>query len=516
MNSSAASPVVFTFAVALVSATPARASDGLATDAEASRRVENAVIQVFATQVHPDPIRPWSKEPPREVTGSGVVIEGKRILTNAHVVLYASQIEIQANHSGDKRSATVKAIAPGIDLAMLELDDPKFFDTHPPLPRSSALPSVKEPVLVYGFPTGGTTLSITKGIVSRIEFARFNYPVSGLRIQVDAAINPGNSGGPAVVGDQMIGLAFSHLGGAQNIGYIIPSEEIELFLADAADGTYDGKPTLLDEIQTLESDALRAFLKLDPGMQGVVVHAIDAPDPKYPLKEWDVITKIGDTPVDDQGRVEIAGGLRVQFRYLVQKLAKDGKVPLTIRRGGQELTLQVPVPARRPRLIPNLEGSYPSYFTFGPVVFSPLTVQLMAALSAKGQRGGSPFAVSWAGTPVVGRMLEPPAFPGEELVAISSPLFPHKLSKGYSNPMARIVTAVNGAPVKNLRHLVELLRDCRDDYVVISLAGRFGESLVFPRKEATAATERILADNGIRAQGSPDAMAVWNGTRASR
>jgi len=34
--------------------------------------------------------------------------------------------------------------------------------------------------------------------VSRIEFVAYNFPVSGLRIQIDAAINPGNSGGPAI------------------------------------------------------------------------------------------------------------------------------------------------------------------------------------------------------------------------------------------------------------------------------------------------------------------------------
>ena len=91
-----------------------------------------------------------------------------------------------------------------------------------PLARASALPQIKDAVLAYGFPTGGTSLSITKGIVSRIEFVPYNYPTSGLRIQIDAAINPGNSGGPAIAGDKMIGLAFSRLGDAQNIGYIIP------------------------------------------------------------------------------------------------------------------------------------------------------------------------------------------------------------------------------------------------------------------------------------------------------
>ena len=97
-------------------------------------------------------------------------------------------------------------------------------------------------MLAYGFPTGGTSLSITKGIVSRIEFVPYSFPTSGLRIQIDAAINPGNSGGPAVAGDKMIGLAFSHMVNAENIGYIIPNEEIELFLKDVADGQYDGKP----------------------------------------------------------------------------------------------------------------------------------------------------------------------------------------------------------------------------------------------------------------------------------
>ena len=186
--------------------------------------IENAVVKIFSTMRYPDPYKPWAKQSPSEATGTGVIIEGRRILTNAHVVLYASQVQVQANQAGDKISATVESIAQDIDLAVLKLDDETFFDTRPPLARASTLPEIKDAVLAYGYPTGGTSLSITKGIVSRIEFANYNLNVSGLRIQIDAAINPGNSGGPAIAGDKMIGLAFSHLGGAQNIGYIIPNE----------------------------------------------------------------------------------------------------------------------------------------------------------------------------------------------------------------------------------------------------------------------------------------------------
>src|ERR1700719_1226911 len=214
--------------------------------ADTSSPIENSVVKVFSTMRYPDPFKPWTKQAPNEVSGSGVVIEGRRILTNAHVVLYASQVQVQASAAGDKVHATVVAVAPGIDLAVLELDDPTFFDTHPAVARASKLPHIKDAVLAYGFPTGGNSLSITKSMVSRIEFVSYNYPVSGLRIQVDAAINPGNSGGPAIAGDKMIGLAFSHLvgGGTENIGYIIPNEEVDLFLKEIAHGHYDGKPAM--------------------------------------------------------------------------------------------------------------------------------------------------------------------------------------------------------------------------------------------------------------------------------
>ena len=70
-------------------------------DEPVSREAENAVVKVFATVRYPTPFTPWTKQAPRDI-GSGVVIEGDRILTNAHVVLYASDIQVQATETGDK------------------------------------------------------------------------------------------------------------------------------------------------------------------------------------------------------------------------------------------------------------------------------------------------------------------------------------------------------------------------------------------------------------------------------
>ena len=146
-----------------------------------------------------------------------------------------------------------------------------FLKTAAVFPLLEELPRVKDTINVYGYPTGGTELSVTQGIVSRIEYTDYYYQTTGLRIQVDAALNFGNSGGPAVSDGKLVGLVFSLIQNAQNIGYLIPVEEIQLFLKDVADGVYDGKPQLNDLVQTVENDALRQRLGLPKGINGVMV-----------------------------------------------------------------------------------------------------------------------------------------------------------------------------------------------------------------------------------------------------
>jgi S1-C subfamily serine protease len=70
--------------------------------------------------------------------------------------------------------------------------------------------------------SGGDNISVTKGVVSRIEPTQYAHGASQLMaIQIDAAINPGNSGGPAIMGDKVAGVAFQNLSGAENIGLVI-------------------------------------------------------------------------------------------------------------------------------------------------------------------------------------------------------------------------------------------------------------------------------------------------------
>ncbi len=473
-----------------------------------SMQIENAVVKIFTTARPPDVFRPWNRAAPTELSGSGVVIEGRRILTNAHVVNYASSVEVQAREGGDKLQAKVVAIGRGIDLAVLELEDPAFFATHTPPVRASMLPDVKDAVLAYGYPVGGNSLSITKGIVSRIEYVPYNYPAAGLRIQIDAAINPGNSGGPVFAGDKMIGLAFSGATNAQNIGYIIPNEEVDIFLADIADGQYDGKPAMFDDLQTLENPALRTFLKIDKSVRGMVVQHPASQEPGYPLKEWDVITRIGDIPIDNQGMVKVTDDLNVRFHYRIQQIAKNGFLPLTVVRDGKPMKIQLPVAASRPRLIGPLDGKYPSYFVYGPIVFSRATWEFRSFFNNNASMlNGFAFNAN----PLLTRVGDEPTPDRQDLVVVSAPFFPHRLVSGYDNRFGSVLYSVNDVPIRSLRHLVEVLRDLKTELVLFKFDQRSGESIVLPRQQMVDATEGILNENGIRYQASRDLLDVWTG-----
>ena len=204
--------------------------------------------------------------------------------------------------------------------------------------------------------------------------------------------------------------------------------------------------------------------------------------------------------------VKIKDNLRLNFHYLIQKVVKDGKVPLTVVRQGKTMPIDLPAKTKYPMLIESLKGRYPSYFIYGPLVFSPVTAEFAAVVRA------GLVTRRWRsiGSPLATRRGDLPRFEGEELVVVTSPMFPHRIGKGYDNPFSKIVKEVNGVPIKNLRHFVEVLRDSKEKFTTIRFDDKASETIVFNHQEALKATEEILSDNGIREQASDDLTAVWS------
>ncbi|MBF0635330.1 MAG: trypsin-like peptidase domain-containing protein, partial [Nitrospinae bacterium] len=188
-----------------------------------TERINNAVVKIFSVIRESSYFQPWQYESSVNVSGSGVIISGNRILTNAHVV--ADSVFIEVKKAGDPRkyTASVEAVGHQCDLATLKVNDERFFDGVVPI-KFGELPSPMDKITAHGYPEGGDDISVTQGVVSRIEQVRYAH--SGLNLlgaQVDAAINPGNSGGPAVKGDRLIGIVMQTLSTAQNISYVIPT-----------------------------------------------------------------------------------------------------------------------------------------------------------------------------------------------------------------------------------------------------------------------------------------------------
>ena len=439
-----------------------------------------------------------------------MIISGNRILTNAHVVSHASSITVQAFQSATKVPAKVIAISGSMDLALLAIEKEGFFDSHPALPFDDELPSVRSTVNAYGFPFGGTQISVTEGIVSRIEFQKYYFSSQGLRIQIDAALNPGNSGGPAVKDGRMVGIVFSGISEGDNIGYLIPIEEVRLFLDDVKDGTYDGKLRLSREIQTLENDAIRRKLGLSEDMGGVMISELGDVGGRVlrGVQAWDVITKIDGHPIDREGKVKLGDDNRVVMAYLIQKHTDNDIVKMTLLRDGKQIDVDVKLTRQTRWLAGAIEYAYPQYFIAGPMLFMPASAELVRGLSVSRRWY---VYLMYRQSPLVSRAFERLSeSQDEELVVTGSGFLPHPITQGYSDPQYAVVDKFNGVQVKNLAQLIELMRESQDEYFIFEFAGTGYETLVFDRAEFLDATEKVLDDNGIRRQATENYLEIWN------
>src|SRR5258708_13872586 len=145
--------------------------------------------------------------------------------------------------------------------------------------------------------------------------------------------------------------------------------------------------------------------------------------------------------------IKLDKDLRVSCAYLIQRSDNDGRVPMTIVRAGKPMQIQLPVSAQHPTLVTDLAGGYPSYFIYGPLVFSTATWQLVSSFE---NNAGLLRLLGAGKSPLITRAWDPPDADTEELGGVSSPCFPHKLANGYSNPSGSAVTARDGATVRSV------------------------------------------------------------------
>ena len=449
-----------------------------------SKHVSNSVIKINVISQIPDYSVPWNPGRITQTSGTGFLISGNRIMTNAHVTSDARFMTVEKEGDSRKYEARVKYIAHDCDLAILEVFDGSFLNGLTPL-SFGTLPSLNSSVMVIGYPIGGNRLSVTRGVVSRIDYQVYSHSSadSHLAVQIDAAINPGNSGGPVLQNNVVIGVAFQVFRSnvAQNVGYMIPVPVIRRFLEDIDDGSYDNYVDLGVYLFPLINKAYRRAVGLGPGDYGVAVsHVLTAGASAGILKTGDVLLSIEKLPIYSNGSVEI-DGRRVLMAEVVERKFKGDTVRLKILRDKKEMEVAVALNTPWPYMtLARRHDVRPRFVLFGGLIFQPLSYGFIQASKVKDIHILYHYS----------RFLDDEIYLERPEIVVLSKILPDPINAYLSGSVKSIVYKINDKVVKTLEDVSAAFKE-PNDYYVIQLFGK-GRPIVIERKAAVDARKRIL------------------------
>ncbi len=415
-------------------------------------------------------------------SGTGWVVKKDRLMTNAHVVSNAKLLTVEKENDPKKYVATVEFIAHDCDLAQLKVEDPDFWKDTKPLDLGP-VPEIESSVTVYGYPIGGERMSVTKGIVSRIDFRTYAHSVmdSHLCIQIDAAINPGNSGGPVMQQGKVVGVAFQGLGGAdaQNVGYMIPTPVIGHFLKDIEDGHYDRYMDLSIGTFPLLNTAHRRALGLPDDDRGLAVTTVGSASVcAGKLRAGDVLLKIDGLEIQSDGMVQIDGE-RMQMAEVAERKFKGDKVKFDVWRDKKPVTEEVTFDRAWPYTHQATSYEPPKYVVFGGLLFQPMNRNLIMTYQFVNPRVFHSFA----------HFIEEEMYKERDEVIVLTALLPDPINTYLEEFREGIVHKVNGTAIRNMKELAAAFAKQADEYVIEFES--HGRPLVFQRTDLESARNRI-------------------------
>ena len=461
--------------------------------------IRKSVVKIFTTYQKPNYYQPWQVLNQDALTGSGAVIEGNRILTNAHVVSDESYVQVRKAGEPQKYRARVQFVGHDCELAVLTVDDPEFFKDAKPL-ALGALPHQRDKVAAYGFPAGGDDLSITEGTVSRVEVTRYTHSdFDLLAVQTNAAINPGNSGGPVIKDGKMVGVSFQSYAGTgslENTGYLVPAPIIRRFLKDIEDGEYDGVPALGMITQSLESGPLREFNNVPKEATGILVTKVIYGSSAWgALQRGDVVTAIEGISLSNDKTYLLDKQHRVDYTNIVKSHQAGDVVAVDVLRAGKPARLSVKLKTYQGLVEGPLYDKKPSYFLLGGLVFTPLTRNFINGWEAKDQI-------------TIFKYMQELDYPSpDRLQPVIIPfVLPHDVNEGYHDLRSVVVDKINGRKIARLSDVPEAFKHPLNQYHVIETdpVSDDGQKIVIDAAKAEKATKEVLARHGIAQDRSDD------------
>lgn len=434
---------------------------------------------------------PWQFQRIQAASGTGFVIDGKMIMTNAHVISWSRNLVVFRYNDPRPFSARVVYRAHECDLALITVDDPSFFEGITPL-GFGGLPKVRSTVTTNGYPAGGTQISYTRGVVSRIEMQ--NYAHIGnknfLAVQTDAAINPGNSGGPVLQEGKVVGVAFQGIKSLEGAGFFIPTPVIRHFLKDIEDGKYDGFPIAGISTRSLENPAYRHFLGLPMDGRGIAINGLlPVPSAQELLRFDDVLLEVNGFPISSDGTT-IFEGNRVQMGVVFQELQQGEIAKLKVWRDKKELLIPLPMTLYKGD---EREGAQhdilPRYVVQGGLLFEPLTYELIRSIGDNGSDTAKELSYD-----LFYRRFENPDHPQVEPVVLVS-TFSHAANAELDSPLPAIVESINHCPILQLDDVLKAFEKPVNGFHIIQFSNHRVET--FDAKALDKAHPEIMKNYEI-------------------
>jgi len=337
-------------------------------------KVANGVAQIIVQVSEFNWEEPYKSPCQYESFGSGFFIDKEGyFVTNYHVIEEASRqpgaIQIQIPIFGKKRfDLEVVGVNPERDIALLKLKKEAFDLIVSKLKEIPALTlgdsdkmrSITD-IVVIGYPLGQEKLKVTKGIVSGREFMSEEPYLGGdSYFQIDAAINLGNSGGPAfnLLGE-VIGISTSYYSDAQNVGYIIPINDVKNVIDELKRVKLQYKPFLGAEFGNVNIDMLKSLGNPVDGGWFITKVFKDSPFAKNGIEKGDVLYQVNDYKVDMFGEIRVDwSDTKVSIFDLFNRLSVGQELNFVFYRNGKKIDLHFNLEASKPLPIRVI---YPEY-----------------------------------------------------------------------------------------------------------------------------------------------------------
>lgn len=439
--------------------------------------VRKSVVEVMVSSSEVDHLYPWRLAHSSSGHGSGVIIDGQRILTAAHVIDNALMVEVRRVGSDKKVPATVSYQSDERDLAILTVAEADFFTGSEPMPIGP-MPNLGEEITLWGFPVGGEQLAITKGIVSRIDFDEYVHSFhSNLVVQVDAAMNGGASGGAAIANGKLAGINFQGIGELDNTAFIIPSPVVEQFLTDISDGRVDGVPEMAFWFGTMSNPQMREYYGLSDDQSGVLITKVAGLEAENGVfKRGDVILSLDGEKIADDATVDYADGDRINLDWLVTRRQIGDVVPVTLLRDGKVTEYEYKLRYNRQQALPvvrHYSGFKPEYQVVGGLVFQELNMDFIADVIK------TKDVPSWI-SDEFGRYKTLPLDQKEQRVFLST-ILPDEINQDYEVFVNELLVTANDRPVISIDDLRVALAD-KSDTLRLVFGDEEKSPLVFSKK----------------------------------